>query len=121
MSGKEAITEPEVQQVCLVKDGVEIEISLPTELFYFQGHFPHRPILPGVVQIDWAVRFADRYLKTNIGSARTFNVKFKSIIEPDRRLTLALNRSTDKRKLSFEFRDGTDVLSSGAIGLADDP
>lgn len=114
-------TEPIIQQVRKVTEGVEIDISLPPGLFYFQGHFPERPILPGVVQIDWAVLFADRYLGTNIKSARNFRVKFKSVIEPERSLTIILRQSSDNRTLKFEFRDETGMLSSGSIGLEDIP
>ncbi len=121
MSETNVTTEPIIQQVRKVTQGVEIDISLPPELFYFQGHFPGRPILPGVVQIDWVVRFADRYLGTNIESAQNFKVKFKSIIEPDRLLTMVLQQPIDNRILIFEFRGETGVLSSGSIELADIP
>lgn len=114
-------TEAVVQEVRPVTRGVEIDISLPDTLLYFQGHFPGRPILPGVVQIDWAVRWADRYLNTKIGSAQNFQVKFKSIIEPEQSLTVVLQRSADNRRLLFEYRDATAVLSSGSIELKDNP
>jgi 3-hydroxymyristoyl/3-hydroxydecanoyl-(acyl carrier protein) dehydratase len=32
-------------------------LRVPPTLEHFRGHFPGFPILPGVVQLDWAVRF----------------------------------------------------------------
>ena len=117
MTGSGRITEPTVQDVRHIDDGVEIDMVLPENLFYFQGHFPGRPILPGVVQIDWAVRFADQYLQTDIASAQNFRVKFSSIIEPGHPVTFVLRRSANNQTLGFEMRDHESVLSSGSIRL----
>ena len=35
-----------------------IEFILPQNLFYFKGHFQGRPVLPGFVQISWAIHYA---------------------------------------------------------------
>lgn len=117
MSGSGMTTEPGIAAVREFADGVEIDLSLPDDLFYFQGHFPKRPILPGVVQVDWAVRLADRYLETSIGSAQNFRVKFSSIIEPGRLITIVLRHSMNRERVSFEYRDNTNTLSSGSIHL----
>ena len=120
MTGPDRLTEPTIKDVRHTADGAEIDLILPEGLFYFQGHFPGRPILPGVVQIDWAVRFADRYLQTNIVSAQNFRVKFSSIIEPEQPITFVLQQSADKTKLDFELRDQDATLSAGSIRLEAD-
>lgn len=120
MNVPDRITEPTIKEVRQIAEGVEIDIILPEDLFYFHGHFPGRPILPGVVQIDWAVRFADRYLHTNIASTQNFKVKFSSIIEPGRPVTFVLQQTTDKKRLDFEMRDNDSTLSSGSIRLEAD-
>ncbi|MFP3344650.1 hypothetical protein R0J87_19425, partial [Halomonas sp. SIMBA_159] len=37
-------------------DAAELEIELDPALAAFDGHFPQATILPGVAQLDWAVR-----------------------------------------------------------------
>lgn len=117
MNGSDNITEPGISEVRQIADGVEIDLVLPDDLFYFRGHFPGHPILPGVVQIDWAVKFADRYLETGIGSAQNFQVKFTSIIEPGRPVTMVLQHSADQNSIRFKYQNETTILSSGSIRL----
>lgn len=109
--------DPIVQDVRTRLNAVELDLCLSNNLFYFQGHFPGQPVLPGVTQIDWAVRFADKHLATQIGAARNFQVKFRSVILPEMKLTLLLELSDDRSRLRFEYRSQDRVLSSGAIRL----
>jgi 3-hydroxymyristoyl/3-hydroxydecanoyl-(acyl carrier protein) dehydratase len=112
-------TEPEVREVRRLADGVEIELTVPEDLLCFRGHFPGRPILPGIAQIDWAVRLADRHLGTAIDAARTMRVKFRAIIVPNQALTVVLRRPAGAAQLTFEYRSGGAVMSSGTIGIED--
>ena len=118
--GSNELTEPAVHDVRHQSEGVEIDLSIPENLFYLRGHFPGEPVLPGVVQIDWAVQLADRYLDTGLGGARNFKVKFRSVITPGSDLTIALKKPAGNGRLSFEYRQGTNILSSGSIDLEKD-
>ncbi len=121
MTGSRAPLEPEIRAVRKTSDGVELDFTIPATLLYLEGHFPGFPVLPGVAQIDWAARLADRHLETGIGAARRFRVKFSSVIPPGTDLTLALRRSKDGRRLTFEYRAGERVMSSGSFELDDSP
>ncbi|WP_315982745.1 hypothetical protein [Aliamphritea spongicola] len=48
---------PEV--ISQTQDGqiAELTCRIPAELVYFDGHFEHHPILPGITQVHWAERF----------------------------------------------------------------
>ena len=82
---------------------------------YFAGHFPDMPILPGVTQVDWAVRFARQYLKLDGGFSSLENVKFLALIFPDTRLQLALKWDAQTRRLDFSYANSRRKFSTGRV------
>lgn len=93
----------------------EIDIEIPYDLRWFEGHFPDAPVLPGVVQIEWALAEGRRRFGLTQPAARDFQVKFKSVIGAGDRLTLCL--TLDERRLKFAYeRDGA-ACSTGSIVL----
>ncbi len=95
---------------------VSLELALPADLDCFQGHFPGCPILPGVVQLDWAIRFGSEYLGTSLEVGRVLGLKFSRIVRPGARLTLELEATPDG--LSFLYRQDSVTCSSGRIACA---
>ena len=96
---------------------VELDLEIRADLLWFQGHFPTSPILPGVVQIHWAVDFARRHLGLDLPAAREFQVKFKATIMPDDAVTLALRHDAAKGRLGFEYRRRGELCSIGTVFL----
>ena len=39
-------------------DGIRVDLRVPADLACFPDHFPGFPLLPGVVQLDWALALA---------------------------------------------------------------
>src|SRR3954466_11772780 len=89
---------------------VELDLRVPAELAYFEGHFPGLPILPGVVQIDWAARFARERLSFWESSSAAKNLSFLSTVRPDARLKLTLSVAHDR--VSFDCSDAKKKYSS---------
>jgi acyl-coenzyme A synthetase/AMP-(fatty) acid ligase len=109
---------PAILDLRTPEDGLaELDLRIPADLFWFQGHFPGRPVLPGVVQIDWAVEFARRHLGLDLPAAREFQIKFKAVVEPEDRLVLALRHDPTKGRLGFSYRRGEQECSSGTVFL----
>lgn len=106
---------PQVLAVRPQADGVDIDIALQPDLPWFQGHFPRMPILPGVVQLDWAVYFARQQSVMDARAVPAFQVKFRALIRPDDALTLMLRRKGEANRVAFEFRRGAVVCSSGQL------
>jgi 3-hydroxymyristoyl/3-hydroxydecanoyl-(acyl carrier protein) dehydratase len=99
------------------KNEVILTIDMSPELAAFSGHFPNNPILPGVVQIDWAVRFAAIHFGIKEISARDFQVKFRNIIRPGEPLALTFKLDCSKNRLSFTYQSGDALMSSGQLKL----
>ncbi len=98
-------------------DHVVLRLALPPEHPAFDGHFPGQPVLPGVVQTDWAVRLADELLQSGCAAATDFQVKFRRVVEPGNPLELTLRIDRIKGSLSFEYSRNGDICSSGRIKL----
>jgi acyl-coenzyme A synthetase/AMP-(fatty) acid ligase len=108
-------TEPEIRVVRPLVDGAEFDLFISADLACFDGHFPRMPIVPGVVQIDWAVKLAARHLNFPIDSAQVFRVKFRRVTFPNTVVTLSLRHTGPWRRLNFQYSSGVEVLSSGSI------
>ena len=94
---------------------VVVDMQVPACLAHFAGHFPDMPILPGVTQVDWAVRFARQYLKLEGGFSSLENVKFLALIFPDTRLQLALKWDVQTRRLDFSYANSRRKFSTGRV------
>jgi 3-hydroxymyristoyl/3-hydroxydecanoyl-(acyl carrier protein) dehydratase len=96
--------------------GVSLKLKVPVDLTYFDGHFRDCPLLPGVVQISWAIELGRQHLRF-AGTFRALNaVKFSRVIMPGSTVTLALEYSNDKRQLDFAYElDGRTCSSGSAV------
>jgi 3-hydroxymyristoyl/3-hydroxydecanoyl-(acyl carrier protein) dehydratase len=109
--------EPEIREVKRMEDGVELLLHIGDDLAQLEGHFPGLPIVPGVVQIDWAVKLAGRHLGLEIEVAQWFQIKFRRVMVPGAEVTLTLGLNRARAKLAFEYWVGAEMLSSGSIRL----
>ena len=94
---------------------VTIDLHLPPSLAHFSGHFPGLPLLPGVVQIDWGVRFAREYLPVSGEFTAVENIKFLAALLPDAYVELTLTWDATKRHLEFVYASRQHKYSSGRL------
>lgn len=81
----------------------DLTLFVSEKLCYFAGHFPSFPILPGVVQVDWAVAFARDYLAMQSPVTQVERLKFTHPIQPNKRVLLSLALSADNSCVNFRF------------------
>ncbi|MEZ4280877.1 MAG: hypothetical protein R3F21_14855 [Myxococcota bacterium] len=96
-----------------------IRLEVPTGLACWPGHFPDRPILPGVVQIDWALREIERWRGSRPSFTAVEALKFKHPVLPGESLLLELTAAGDAVEFRF-VRDAQEV-SRGRIRCAPSP
>jgi 3-hydroxymyristoyl/3-hydroxydecanoyl-(acyl carrier protein) dehydratase len=95
-----------------------VRLALPAEHDAFDGHFPERPILPGVVQLDWAVQLAALCFGYEFRPACQVRVKFMHVIGPaPAGLAVSLRYDAAGAKIAFEYRVGDVLASSGSACL----
>ncbi|KUY56867.1 AMP-binding protein [Burkholderia sp. RF2-non_BP3] len=96
-------------------DALHYELRVPPTLAHFDGHFPGLPILPGVVQIDWAARLAGREMPTVREIRSVEHLKFKAPVPPGAVLSLRIAHDRVRGSTRFAFRCGDRECTSGVL------
>lgn len=98
------------------QDGIwTLALQVPIDLVYFPGHFPQAPVLPGAVQIAWALAFATARLGTPVRCHEMEALKFQQLLRPGDRADLTLRHDKTRHKLHFTYRHGDKAYSSGRL------
>jgi acyl-coenzyme A synthetase/AMP-(fatty) acid ligase len=100
----------------------QLALDIPLDLAHFSGHFAQTPVLPGVVQVDWALQLARQLIAELPPRFVGMEVlKFQQLARPGDRLQLSLRFDAERGKLYFAYRNGEAACSSGRIllGAAD--
>ncbi|MCV9878890.1 3-hydroxyacyl-ACP dehydratase FabZ family protein [Brenneria izbisi] len=115
----------ELARLCVKKTSeesqVELMLRVNPNLFWFKGHFSEQPLLPGVAQLDWVMRYAAELLVPGWQFSSIENIKFQQPILPGKTLRLVLMWRADKQWLTFSYHiqegNAERTASSGKIKL----
>jgi 3-hydroxymyristoyl/3-hydroxydecanoyl-(acyl carrier protein) dehydratase len=100
---------------------VLLELTVPADLLYLDGHFDAAPVLPGVVQVDWAIHYGEMYLGRAGVFAGMHALKFQQMIRPECPVRLELSRDAAKGSLAFRYFSEAGAHASGRILYGPDP
>ena len=109
---------PSIIDISTEEDKVCLTLKINKELRAFDGHFDVAPIIPGVVQLSWAIIFADQHIrKLDPAQVKKLEVvKFQNIIEPETVLNLEI--VLKEHILVFAYSNDNKKYSSGKIVVA---
>ena len=94
--------------------GHVFELKLPLDLALFDDHFRTAPVVPGVMQVAWALAFgARRYGPMACGTMDA--VKFRRLVRPGDRLHLEVVHEAARGQLHFTVRIGEILCSSARL------
>ena len=99
------------QQTCT------LTARIPLELVHFTGHFPSFPLVPGVVQLGWALQEARSRGLCKGDTQRIENLKFQQFLRPADVCTMTLKWDNEKHKLYFSVRTGETMTASGRVAF----
>jgi 3-hydroxymyristoyl/3-hydroxydecanoyl-(acyl carrier protein) dehydratase len=89
-----------------------VNIEAPLAHPCYEGHFPGRPILPGVVLLELVIACVDR------GAPRAIpNVKFQRALRPGETCSLRWKDSGDR--VSFQCAMGPEPVAEGVLVYAE--
>lgn len=94
---------------------VLLELTVPPDLLYFKGHFDGSPILPGVVQVDWAIAYGREYLPLAPRFLSMHALKFQRVVMPGAVLQLTLLHDVQKSSVTFSLTSHEGQHASGRI------
>lgn len=109
---------PTVQAFHSQENEATWRLFVDANLEYFNGHFPEQAVLPGVTQLDWAIRLGCEHFGYDAQVATLEVLKFQQLLLPDTEVELAISHNPAKQKLSFIYSNGEQRFASGRICLA---
>jgi 3-hydroxymyristoyl/3-hydroxydecanoyl-(acyl carrier protein) dehydratase len=109
------IVAPEIRSVERTSSEVRLHLTISPELRYFDGHFHGCPLLPGIVQVNWAIELGRTHFAIPARFRGLRGVKFMRVILPAALVTLRLEYATDKSALGFAYEFDGGVYSSGTV------
>jgi acyl-coenzyme A synthetase/AMP-(fatty) acid ligase/3-hydroxymyristoyl/3-hydroxydecanoyl-(acyl carrier protein) dehydratase len=113
-------TQPQVRLIEKSAERAVFELTAPRNLLYFDGHFSGRPILPGVVQVDWVIAYGRQCFDLPPFFRGLYALKFSRLIPPETRIVLELVHQVAKMSLAFKItsRLGTHAKGQVIFGAA---
>lgn len=112
--GRSDRREPLVVATSVESGTITRVINIPSDLYWFEGHFHGDPILPGLLQLKFAIEMAGA-LGGITGQPRTIRqLKFKAPIRPDSVVALSVT-SVGLAEVGFTFHSGDGEHSSGRL------
>lgn len=94
-----------------------LDLQVPVDLAFFSGHFPTAPVVPGVVQVDWALSLAQQLLSLPPRFCGMEVLKFQQLLRPGDAVKLTLSFDQARSKLHFSYGMADARCSSGRILL----
>ncbi|MGS0679939.1 ApeI family dehydratase [Shewanella sp. 125m-7] len=98
-------------------DDATWRLEIAADLEYFNGHFPEQPVLPGVTQLDWAIKLGCAHFGYPLNVATLEVLKFQQLMLPNTQVDLTISHNPAKAKLVFTYSDGDKRFASGRIAL----
>lgn len=75
---------------------IQLELEIPLSLPYFEGHFDHNPILPGIISIEISSWLIINYFSLSCDSYTSIKkTKFKNIIKPNDKVDIFIAKKGD--------------------------
>ncbi|RKR04339.1 acyl-coenzyme A synthetase/AMP-(fatty) acid ligase [Kushneria sinocarnis] len=97
-------------------DHCRVTLEVPERLLQLDGHFPGRPIVPGVAQLDWVVHYCREAFAAH-GDGQCFErIKFPLLLLPGERVTLTLQRHD--ARIGFRLDSSRGCHASGRLLIA---
>lgn len=108
---------PEILEKEVYLNKIVLKCFIPNSLFYFKGHFPQMPVLPGVAQLHWVVFYANEFFKITSSINQINTIKFMKIIVPENIVIITLQYYPDLKYFTYTYSYEDKVYSTGRLNI----
>ena len=110
---------PEITDEIVFDDRIERHARVPVDLACFEGHFPDLPVVPGYLQLDWALDAAAALLGASPRVTGVESLKLISPLRPGEAFRI-LVRCPSRTRVAIEITSDAGVHAKGRVTLASD-
>ncbi|MBZ5638603.1 MAG: hypothetical protein LAO51_07570 [Acidobacteriia bacterium] len=96
-------------------EGWDCRIAIPLKHPVFEGHFPGRPVLPGIAHLAVAVQAMAAVTKRRVVLAAVPILRLRRPVAPGDVLDVSIRRPTPDATVPFDIRRGAERVSSGIL------
>jgi 3-hydroxymyristoyl/3-hydroxydecanoyl-(acyl carrier protein) dehydratase len=107
------ILHPIILSKVVSENRAEMRLKIPNDLAYFEGHFPDFPVVPGIVQLHWAIEFAQDIFALPHTVAQGNQIKFSHLMRPLEELDLILEHCSLKSVVTYHYKKDEKTYASG--------
>ncbi|MBC8770144.1 3-hydroxyacyl-ACP dehydratase [Arenibacter sp. BSSL-BM3] len=100
------------------EEGISAQIKLNPKHEIFKGHFPGKPIMPGVCMIQIIKELTERGLGKDLFLSIASNVKFMAIINPETDPTLVIDINLSELDGLIKIKSTTTFGETVALKLS---
>tara|TARA_R110002049_G_scaffold68305_2_gene177084 strand:- start:6490 stop:6858 length:369 start_codon:yes stop_codon:yes gene_type:complete len=100
------------------QEGISAQIRLNPKHEIFKGHFPGKPIMPGVCMIQIIKELTERSLGSDLFLSIASNVKFMAIINPETNPILIIDINLTELDGSIKIKSTTTFGETVALKLS---
>ena len=111
---RSTVAEPIAKNLVKTDNLLSADFMFLGDSAYFKGHFENCPILPGVVQLHFVIKFIQMFFHKNVGVYDIIKLKFTNLILPDTLVHFELNKLSED-EFSFCYGNGDVKYSAGKI------
>ena len=108
------VAEPIAKNLVKTDNFLSVDFIFLGDASYFKGHFENCPILPGVMQLHFVIKFIQMFFHKNIKTYDIIKLKFTNLILPDTMVHFEVNKLGDN-EFSFCYENGDVKYSAGTI------
>ena len=99
-------------------NAARVELGVEAGDAAFEGHFPGMAILPGVIQLDWAILCARDAFALTAPVSGLEALKFRQPVLPGTRLAVEMQWNAAAQTMTFRITSATGVHASGRVRFA---